>query len=577
VIRRIGDLRAGNYVDTIERALPDGRMVELRRNRLPDGGYVTLYTDITERRKAMSALREANALAEAATRSMSRFVAIVSHEIRTPLSALLNSLSLLADSGMAAPQRALLDMAHQSGDALLALINDILEMSRMEGGKLALHPSRFALRPLIETALEMFGAQAAERRIALRYSIAQDVPDELYEDPGRLRQVLINLLSNALKFGAAGEVRLIAGLLQDGNEQRIRIAVRDRGPVIPAASRAHLFEPFSRLEDGNDAAPVGTGLGLSICRHLAARMDGEIGCSVWTVGGRDAGNEFWLTLPIKSPPNDARSVPARPDAQQRRRLPRTRILLVEDTLANQLVIATPLRCNGHLVDIASNGPRAIGAAASRPYDLILMDIFMPGMSGLDTSRRIRGLGGPAAAVPIVALTANIFPEDQAAFAAAGLNGVLSKPVGQRELLDAIAQHVWPHRSDQLFIAGPEAPGDPAVPAILSEARLNQLRATLPANTLANLVEECLFDLSRRLILLLEAVRQQVPEQIVAHAHAMAGMAAEYGMATLAAKLGALMQTMGRTPNSASVLADGLEVELFRATAAMREAFDIEMA
>jgi CheY-like chemotaxis protein len=202
---------------------------------------------------------------------------------------------------------------------------------------------------------------------------------------------------------------------------------------------------------------------------------------------------------------------------------------------------------------------------------------MPGMSGLDTSRRIRGLGGPAAAVPIVALTANIFPEDQAAFAAAGLNGVLSKPVGQRELLDAIAQHVWPHRSDQLFIAGPEAPGDPAVPAILSEARLNQLRATLPANTLANLVEECLFDLSRRLILLLEAVRQQVPEQIVAHAHAMAGMAAEYGMATLAAKLGALMQTMGRTPNSASVLADGLEVELFRATAAMREAFDIEMA
>ena len=121
----------------------------------------------------MSALREANALAEAATRSMSRFVAIVSHEIRTPLSALLNSLSLLADSGMAATQQALLDMARQSGDALLALINDILEMSRMEAGQLALHPSRFALRPLIESALEMFGAQAAERRIALRISIAQ--------------------------------------------------------------------------------------------------------------------------------------------------------------------------------------------------------------------------------------------------------------------------------------------------------------------------------------------------------------------------------------------------------------------
>ena len=311
VTRRIADLRAGNYADTIERALPDGRVVELRRNRLPDGGYVTLYTDITERREAMSALREANALAEAATRSMSRFVAIVSHEIRTPLSALLNSLSLLADSGMAATQRALLDMARQSGDALLALINDILEMSRMEVGKLALHPSRFALRPLIESALEMFGAQAAERRIALRYSIAQGVPDELYEDPGRLRQVLINLLSNAVKFAAPGEVRVIAELRQDGNEQRIRLAVRDRGPVIPAASRAHLFEPFSRLEDGSDAAPVGTGLGLTICRHLAARMDGEIGCSVWTVGGRDAGNEFWLTLPVKPAPSDPRPAPPR--------------------------------------------------------------------------------------------------------------------------------------------------------------------------------------------------------------------------------------------------------------------------
>ncbi len=370
---------------------------------------------------------------------MSRFVAIVSHEIRTPLNALLNSLSLLADSGMAATQQALLDMARQSGDALLALINDILEMSRMEAGQLALRPSRFALRPLIESALEMFGAQAAERRIVLRVSIAQGVPDELYEDPGRLRQVLINLLSNAVKFAASGEVRVMAELRHEGNEQRIRLAVRDRGPVIPEASRARLFEPFSRLDDGSDGAPVGTGLGLTICRHLAARMGGEIGCEVWTVGGRDAGNEFWLTLPIKPMPSDARSALPGADAQPRHWLPRTRILLVEDILANQLVTAAPLRRNGHLVDIASNGAQAVNAAANRPYDLILMDIFMPGMSGLDTTRLIRGLGGPAATVPIVAMTASISPEDQAACAAAGMNGILGKPAAQRELLDAIAR------------------------------------------------------------------------------------------------------------------------------------------
>ena len=208
------------------------------------------------------------------------------------------------------------------------------------------------------------------------------------------------------------------------------------------------------------------------------------------VGGRDAGNEFWLTLPVKPEPSDPRPAPPRHDAQPRHRLPRTRILLVEDILANQLVTATPLRCNGHLVDIAGNGPQAINAVANRPYDLILMDIFMPGMSGLDAARRIRGLSGPAATVPIVAMTASIFPEDQTACVAAGMNGMLGKPVGQRELLDAIAQHVWPHRSDHLSIATSDMSGEPIVSAVLSAARLNQLRATLPADTLANLVEEC---------------------------------------------------------------------------------------
>ena len=488
VTQRIAALRAGNYASTVEHRRPDGRAVELRRNPLPNGGFVMLYADITSRQASMHALREANTRAEAATKAMSRLVAIVSHEIRTSLNLLLNSLSLLADSGMAATQQTLVDMAQQSGDALMALINDALEMSRMEVGQLALRPNRFALRPLIESAIEMFGAQAAERRIALRLAIAQGVPDELYEDSGRLRQVLINLLSNAVKCAGAGEVRVIAELRQERDKQRLYLAVRDRGPVIPAASRARLFEPFARLDDGSDTAPLGTGLGLTICRHLVARMGGEIGCSVWTLGDRDAGNEFWLNLPIKPLPNPARSPPPPADAQPRRGLPRTRILLVEHILANQLVIATPLRCEGHMVDIASNGREAISAARSRPYDLILMDILLPGMSGLDTARLIRELEGPAATVPIVALTANPCPEEQAACAAAGINGMLGKSVALRELLDAIARHVWPHGCNQLSSAAPEAPVEPATATILSSIRLNELRTTLPADTLANLVD-----------------------------------------------------------------------------------------
>ncbi|MEJ0017067.1 MAG: PAS-domain containing protein [Acetobacteraceae bacterium] len=576
VARRVAALRAGNFAETSERTRPDGRVVELRRNRLPDGGFVTLFTDITAHRESMNAMRQANALAESATKAMSRFVAIVSHEIRTPLNALLNSLGLLADSGMAATQQVLLDMARQSGDALLALINDILEMSRMEAGQLALRPSTFALRPLIESALEMFGAQAAERRIALRISIAPGVPEEFYEDPGRLRQVLINLLSNAVKFAAPGEVRVVAELRQEADGRSLRLAVRDRGPVIPAESRARLFEPFSRLEEGGEPTALGTGLGLTICRHLVTLMGGEIGCSVWTAGGRDAGNEFWLTLPIRPVPHGSHAPASRPQAQPYRILPRTRILLVEDILANQLMTATLLRREGHLVDIAGSGTEAISMASSQPYDLVLMDIFMPGMNGLEATRRLRGLGGPASVVPILALTANICPEDRANCAAAGMNGMLGKPVAPGDLLDAIAQHVWPHRPDRALPDAPAAPPPTPASPVLSALRLGELRASLPAETLAALVEECLAELSDRLPPLLEAVRRQDTKAIVTHAHAMAGMAAEYGMSALEARLRVLMRLDREPPDAVVALVATLEDDVALATAALRETLHIEM-
>jgi signal transduction histidine kinase len=575
VTRRIAALRAGDFASTVEHRRPDGTVVELRRNRLPDGGFVSLYSDITSRRESVGALGNANARAAAATKAMSRFVAIVSHETRAPLNALLNSLSLLADSGMAATQQALIDTARQSGHALQALISDLLELSRMDAGQLPLRPSQFAVRPLIESVIETFGAQAAERRIALRLAIAPEVPDELNADPGRLRQVLINLLSNALRFAAAGEVQVVVELHRQGDDPHIHLAVRDRGPVIPEAGRARLFEPFDRLEDDGDRVPLGIGLGLTVCRHLMARMGGEIGCAVWTVGGRDVGNEFWLTLPVKPVPSEARSPPP-PDAELRRRLPRTRILLVEDMPAHQLVTATLLRCDGHMVDVASSGPEAVSAAETWPYDVILMDVCMPDLSGLDTARRIRGLGGPAGAVPIVALTARICPEDEAACAATGMNGMLEKSLALRELPDAIARYAWPYRHARLPVTVASAPDEPPALPVLSSARLNELRATLPAETLANLVEDCLLEMSEHLTLLLEAVRAQAVDEIIVHAHAMVGMAAGYGMAALETRLRTLLQTARQTPQSASVLTEALEVELFRAATALRETLQIEL-
>ena len=201
---------------------------------------------------------------------------------------------------------------------------------------------------------------------------------------------------------------------------------------------------------------------------------------------------------------------------------------------------------------------------------------MPDLSGLDTARRIRGLGGPAGAVPIVALTARICPEDEAACAATGMNGMLEKSLALRELPDAIARYAWPYRHARLPVTVASAPDEPPALPVLSSARLNELRATLPADTLANLVEDCLLELSERLTLLLEAVRAQAVDEIIAHAHAMVGMAAEYGMAALETRLRTLLQTARQTPQSASVLTEALEVELFRAATALRETFQIEL-
>jgi signal transduction histidine kinase/DNA-binding response OmpR family regulator len=597
VARRMRLLRSGRLTETNERSRPDGRIIELRRNHLPDGGMVTLYTDITARKQVETALRAARTAAEEASAAKARFVAIVSHEIRTPLNALLNSLHLLAEGetpkgDITATRRVLIDLARQSGDALLALINDILDMTRLEAGQLALRRSVFALRPLLTGVLEMLRPLAAQRGITMHLALDAGMPHLLFTDPVRLRQVLLNLLSNAAKYAAPGEVLLLAespdfestGIERVGTDARpvLRLAVRDQGPAISPTERARLFQPFSQLEHPGAEVQPGSGLGLAICRLLATLMGGAVGCETIELSPmgqpRRTGNEFWMSLPIEPLPPDAVAPTDRSQAAPPV-LPHSRILLVEDVIASRIVMARLLRRAGHMVDTSASGEAAIAAVSGQPYDIVLMDVHLPGMSGIDAARQIRMLPGAAGGVPIIALTATTSPEDQVHCRAAGMNGLMTKPATVMEVLAVIGRHAWSGRvapaSEPAAALTPPA-DKPAVP-VLATARLDELRRHLAPAVLGRLVEDGLLDLQQRLPALRDALGGGDPTAILSVAHAMAGVAGGYAMAALEMRLRAVMEAARRHNAAAAVaMAGDLELDLAQAAAALRDSLRIEL-
>jgi signal transduction histidine kinase/CheY-like chemotaxis protein/HPt (histidine-containing phosphotransfer) domain-containing protein len=559
VKKRMERVRQGQFVQ-LERTRADGRTVEMRRRYLPDGGFVTLYSDITDRKRAEIEMKKSRELAEAASAAKSAFVAVVSHEIRTPMNAVLGTLGLLADSPLDAEQRQYVDTARSSAEALLAIINDILDLSKIEAGKLELEPSDFALQPLVTGAIDLFRASAKEKAIALSWGVAQDLPAALFSDAGRLRQVLLNLLSNAVKFSHPGDVVLtVTRDLSSGRGPMIRFAVADSGPGIPADQREKLFQPFSQLQAPDRRNTGGTGLGLAICRRLVELFGGRIGVADRPAGG----SVFWFTIPLS--PARGR---AEPDAAQLPRAPtRARVLLVEDSPANQLVAATWLRRAGHRVDVAGNGFEAVAAMSERPYDIVFMDVFMPEMDGLEATRRIRALAGQAGITPIIALTANVMAGDRERFLEAGMNGLLPKPVTVRMLMDALARFAGtpapapaPAAPSPRAGASPEAAAGrtaamqklPAAPLPVAatplpttpdidEAAFQALARGLPADTVAMLIETCAGELQSRYPRLVAAAAAADARTLVMEAHAIAGGAANYGLARLAQHARAIEQ------------------------------------
>ncbi len=406
-----------------------------------------LEEQVRERTRALAAATEE---ALVASRAKSAFLANISHEIRTPMNGVIGMAELLAGTALSPAQKEYLETIELSGRALLALIDDILDFSRLESQKLTLDNAPFALRALVEESLEMVAPAAAKKGVALGHRIAPGTPAAWLGDRDRLRQILLNLLSNAVKFTPRGEVRVeLAVRPLAAGRQELHLAVADTGIGIAAAEMGRLFTSFHQLDASTTRRYGGAGLGLAICKQLAELMGGKI--QVESIPGR--GSTFHLIL--EGPAVAALPPPATPAAEPADRAgeppPPLRILVAEDQPVNQVVLLAMLDKLGHRADLASTGIEALRAEERQAYDVILMDVQMPELDGLEVTRRIRRRTGDGRGPYVIALTAHALEGDEERCLAAGMDSYLSKPVRLAELEDALAGAV------DFFTASPPQP------------------------------------------------------------------------------------------------------------------------
>ncbi len=435
----------GRYVSDYRLKLPGGDARHIRAIGAvfaePDGAHriVGVNWDVTADVERSAELDAKRREAEAASVAKSQFLATMSHEIRTPISGVLGMLDLVLREDLSPRQRERAGVARDSARHLLTILNDILEFSRLEAQSVALEPAPVSLRALIGDAAALLGAAAAERGVALSTAIDPATPDWLMCDPTRLRQVVLNLVGNALKFTDAGRVDVEARYLPGRGGGVLDVAVRDTGIGIPEADRARLFQRFVQVDGSPGRRRGGAGLGLAISRQLVELMGGEI--SVESEPGCGSTFRFWAPAAPCAAPAPA---PEARDAGARTAAPAPlRILLAEDNVTNQQILSAYLTMAGHRVRLAADGAEAVEALSETRFDLVLMDVQMPGMDGLTATRRIRALPGPARTIPIVALTANAMRGDREACLAAGMTDYLAKPVAAEALYAAIARAAAP--------------------------------------------------------------------------------------------------------------------------------------
>jgi signal transduction histidine kinase len=379
--------------------------------------------------------KEARLAAEASNRAKSEFLANMSHEIRTPLNGILGMLQLLGATPLGMEQREYVQAAVKSSKRLTRLLSDILDLSRVEAGKLVLEKSEFSLKSQEESVLELFTEAANEKGLELDVLFAPRLPAAVIGDDARLRQILFNLVGNAIKFTRKGYVRVEASPLENSRDHRLRIlfTVKDTGVGIPEDRLQDIFEPFVQADGSYTRRFQGAGLGLSIVRKLVRLMDGELALE----SAEGEGTTVYLSLPFALPgPRHDQAEAAAPGAAPRIKRP-LRVLFAEDEEVNLMAGKRMLEKSGYAVTTATNGHEVLKLLAERDFDLIIMDVQMPGLDGVEATKRIRACGAAYANIPIIAMTAYAMTGDKEKILAAGMDDYLAKPVDLAGLNDVI--------------------------------------------------------------------------------------------------------------------------------------------